>query len=120
MKIAVDNVTGILILRVSGDMRIWGHEEEQERMLNLLRAQETPPKRVILSLSHVHHIDTAGVGALARVLIECGKSEAELKVVPPGGFPGEMLKRIHIFEAWPVFSEETAAIQASLGSAAAG
>jgi anti-anti-sigma factor len=120
MKIALDNVTGILILRVSGDMRIWGHEDAQERMLNLLRAQETPPNRLILSLSHVHHIDTAGVGALARVLIECGKHETELKVVPPGGFPGQMLKRIHLFDAWSAFPDETTAIQASLGSAAAG
>jgi anti-anti-sigma factor len=120
MKIALDSVTGVLILRVSGDMRIWGHEEDQERMLKLLRAQETPPKRVILSLSEVHHIDTAGVGALARVLIECSKCEIELKVVLPGGFPGQMLKRIHIFDAWLAFPDETAAIQASLGSVAAG
>ena len=120
MKVVAEGVTGVLILRVSGDMRIWGHEEEQERMLNLLRAQETPLKCVILSLAKVHHMDTSGVGAVARLLIECGKCKIELKAVLPAGLPGEMLKRIHIFDAWPQFPDETAAVQASLGSAAAG
>ena len=116
MKVAIEDVTGVLVLRASGNMRIWGHEEEQERMLNLLRAQEPPPKRVVLSLSKVHHMDTSGVGALARVLIESGKSEIELKVVLPGGFPGEMLRRIHIFDAWSQFPDEAAAIQAFLSA----
>ncbi len=110
MKIALNSRSDILILRVSGDMRIWGHEEGQERILKAIRAQESPPRRLILSLSDVHHIDTAGVGALARVLIECGKCEIQLKTVLPGGFPGQMLKRLHIFDAWSDFPDEAAAV----------
>ncbi len=109
MKITLEALAGILILRVSGDMRIWRFEEEQEHLLILLRAQEAPVKRAILSLAEVHHMDTAGVGALARLLIECSKREIELRVVLPGGFPGQMLKRIHLFDKWPAFPDEAAA-----------
>jgi hypothetical protein len=47
-----------------------------------------------------------------RVLIECGKREIELSVVLPDGFPGQVLKRLHILDAWPAFADEAAAVQA--------
>jgi hypothetical protein len=46
------------------------------------------------------------------------KTEIELKVILPDNFPGQMLRRIHIFDAWPQFPDEAAAMQATLGSAA--
>jgi anti-anti-sigma factor len=70
MKVALDTVSGVLIVRLSGDMRIWGYERHQERLLTLLRAQETPPKRMILNLAAVQHMDTAGVGALAGAVAD--------------------------------------------------
>jgi anti-anti-sigma factor len=114
MNIAFDDCSGTFILRVSGDMRIWGRRQaEQQRLVNLLRAQENLPKRMILNLAEVKQIDSLGVGALARLLAECAKQEIELNVVLPAGVPGNVLKLVHIFDAWPVFPDETAAARAS-------
>ena len=120
MNTAFDNSADNFIMRVSGDMRLWGREEGQESLVNLLRAQENLPKRIILNLCEITQVDSLGIGALARVAVECGKREIDLKVVLPTGFPGKVLKLLHLFDAWPAFPDEAGAVRGSLGSAAAG
>jgi anti-anti-sigma factor len=111
MNIEFEASSDIFILRVSGDMRIWGRRDaEQLRLVQLLRAQESLPKRMILILAEVKQIDSLGVGALARVVVECGKQEINLNVVLPLGIPGKVLKMVHIFDAWPSFPDEAAAV----------
>ena len=111
MNIEFEASSDIFILRVSGDMRIWGRRDaEQLRLVQLLRAQENLPKRMILNLAEVKQVDSLGVGALARVVVECGKQEINLNVVLPLGIPGKVLKMVHIFDAWPSFSDEAAAV----------
>jgi anti-anti-sigma factor len=114
MNIEFEASSDIFIIRVSGDMRIWGRRDaEQLRLVNLLRAQENLPKKMILNLGEVKQVDSLGVGALARVVVECGKQEINLSVVLPPGVPGKVLKMVHIFDAWPAFPDEAAAVQAS-------
>jgi anti-anti-sigma factor len=113
MNISFEVSSDIFILRVSGDMRIWGSREaEQLRLVKLLRSQENLPKRMVLNLGDVKQIDSLGVGALARVVVECGKQEIHLSVVMPPGIPGKVLKLVHIFDSWPAFPDEASAVQA--------
>ena len=119
MNIVFDDSFGPFILRVSGDLRIWGRREaESLRLVNLVRAQENLPNDMILNLSGVKQIDSLGVGMLARVLVECAKQQRELKVVLPPGVPGKVLKLVHIFDSWPSFPDESDAVQACLGTTA--
>jgi anti-anti-sigma regulatory factor len=121
MNIVFDDSSGAFILRVSGDMRMWGcREAENLRLVNLLRAQEKLPKRLILNLAEVKQVDSLGVGALGRVVAECGKQEMRLSVVLPTGTAGKVLRLVHIFDAWPEFPDEAAAFQASLKTTDAG
>ena len=117
MDIAFDNSSGTFVLRVSGDMRLWNREKGNERLLDLLRARKDLPKRMILNLAEVEQLDSLGVGALARVLVECGKQEIDLTVVLPTGIAGKVLGVVHIFDAYPAFPNEAAAVRASLGTA---
>jgi anti-anti-sigma factor len=118
MNIAFDDSRGPLILRVSGDLRIWGQREaEGQRLVNLVRAQENLPKEIVLNLADVQQIDSLGVGMLARTLVECAKQQRSLRVVLPAGSAGKVLKMVHIFDRWPAFPDENAAVQASKGSA---
>jgi anti-anti-sigma factor len=115
MDIALRVSSGTFVLRVSGDMRLWSREDGNERLVNLLRTQENLPKQMILNLAEVNHLDSLGVGALARVLVECGRQEIELNVVLPAGLPGKVLRLVRIFDARPTFLDETAALRAAAG-----
>ena len=120
MTISSGDFSGNFVLRVSGEMRIRGCEGGYESLVTLLRAQEHLPRRMILNLAELKLFDSLGAGALALVLVECGKREIELKVVFPGGVAGHVLKRLHIFDAWPTFPDEAAALGAAPGALAAG
>ena len=103
-----------LILRVKGDMRLWGNPEQADRLLEKLHSElDDPPVQLVLSLGGVTHVDTRGIMALAPVLEECSKRKIGLKVVMPSGAAAEPLRYVRIFAPWPSFPNETAALQAA-------
>ena len=112
MEINSEHFPDSLVLRLSGDLRLWGHAEEAGRLATVLSSTDTLPEHVILNMSGVHHIDTTGIGSLVRVLIACTKRHVELRVVLPNGLAGEALKRVRVFASCPTFETEAAAIEA--------
>ena len=95
-------------------MRLWGNSEHEENLLKVFRSgMDQKPSQLVLSLSGLSNLDTLGIAALVRVLIECGKRKVELKVVMPPGAPGEALRCVRVFEPWPEFKEEKAAVEAA-------
>ena len=117
MEIEVHRVPHCVVLRVGSDMRIWG-KPEQERLLQTVRAEGELPGHLVFNMSKVHHLDTAGIGQLVRVVIECTKRGIVLRMVMPSGIPGQALARLHIFDAWQTFPDEDAALQAVRAAAA--
>ncbi len=116
MEVQVERQPAFLLLRVKGDMRFWGHQEREDNLRDSLRSGlENPTGQLVLSLAGVTHIDTTGIAALVRVIHECAKHHVSLKVVMPPGLPGEALRRVRIFDAWPTFREEAAALNAAGG-----
>jgi len=109
MEVNTETSASFLIIRVSGEMRLWGQAGEQERPLTLLRAVEAIPGPVVLNMTGITRLDTSGIGALVRILIECSKREIELRVVLPRGFACEVLRRVRIFEQCASFESEAAA-----------
>ena len=114
MEIEIENLSENTVLRVAGDVRLRGHPREEERLVWTLRSHSHVLEHLILNLSEVSSVDSLGVGALVRVLLECAKRQVELKVVLPSGLPGEAIRRLQIFEGCPSFENETLAIHASL------
>lgn len=80
-------------------------------MLNLLPADMAlPGNRLVLGLTGVTNIDSLGISALVRVLIACVKNNVGLGTVLPGGVAGQSIRSTRIFEAWPEFPSEDAAL----------
>ena len=101
-----------VVLRVRGPMRLWGQPDAETRLLELLRSNVSDQTtELILNLAGVANIDTMGISALVRVLIECTKRHIRLKVILPSGVAGESVRRVRIFEAWPAYSDEESAAQ---------
>lgn len=105
---------GVLLLRLKGDMRLWGRSELGENMLQQLRsALEESPAQLVLNMSGLANLDTMGIASLVRILVECTKHKTDLKVIMPGGLAGEALRRVRVFEVWPSFPDEASALRAT-------
>ena len=114
MKADVDCQPGFLVLRLKGNMRLWGRPELEESLMKDFRSGlGDNPGQLVLSLGGLTNLDTLGIAALVRVLIECTKRKIDLKVVMPPGTPGEALRCVRVFEPWPEFREEEEAVQAA-------
>ena len=112
MQTELERYPGALLLRLKGDMRLWGKPDLGENMIKTLRsALEDPPGRLVLSLTGVDHLDTLGISSLVNILLDCSKHQIELRLVMPAGAAGEALRQVRIFEPSPVFPDEQSALQ---------
>lgn len=114
MEAEIEKHDGCLLLRLKGDVRLWGRSEAEKDLLERFRqALGEEAKYLVLNLSRINYLDTMGIAALVRILIECTKRKIELKVIMPGGVPGESLRRVRIFEPWPSYRDEASAVRAT-------
>lgn len=118
MEVQLEQRQGFAILRIAGDLRLWGYPDLEAQILSELRALPTLPSQLILSMGGITRLDTAGIRPLVRVVIECTKRDIAPKVVLPGSVAGQALRQLHIFDAWPEFPDEAAAIQSIAGAKA--
>lgn len=113
MEVQTERRPGCLVLRISGDLRLWNREEQQGVLLNQFADNVEPSTtHVVLSLHSLTHIDTKGINTLVRVLLQCLKREITPSIILPPGLAGDALRRTRIFGAWSKFEDEQAAFQA--------
>lgn len=111
MEITIQTSPGATILRISGDLRLWGHAEQEQQLTGVIRAVgQQVPERLVFNLAGIKHVDSAGVGALVRMPLSCAKNSVELAVVLPQGVAGEAIRRLRVFDPWPNFADEAAAL----------
>ncbi len=114
MEAQLERHPGVLVLRVKGDLRLWNRPESKEKLLETFRSGlEDRPAQLVLSLHGLTYVDTQGISALIRVLLDCCEQKIGLKIVMPQGMAGEALRCIRIFEPWPRFEDEAAALRAA-------
>ena len=99
------------VLRVSGDLRIWNHERDEEELLKVLPADMAlPGNRLVLSLADVTHVDSLGITVLVKIVILCTRKQIGICTVMPAGTAGVAIRSTRIFSAWPEFDSESAAV----------
>ena len=114
MQVEIQQLSQTTLLRLEGDMRLWGHPELEEKLLDAFRGGLNDEVReIVLNMRGLTSVDTMGIAALVRVLIELTKRNLTLKLILPPGTVGESLRRVRIFEPWPEYREESAALRAS-------
>lgn len=102
------------VLRVSGDLRVWNHERDEQELLTLLPADmKLPGNRLVLSLADVTHIDSLGITVLVKVVILCTRNHVDICTVLPRGTAGAAIRSTRIFAAWPDFESEQVALTQS-------
>lgn len=114
MEAQLDQHPGFSVLRVKGDLRLWGRAETEGKLRETIRAAlDATLAQLVLNLDELTLIDTTGIASLVRLINECSRRNINLKVVLPSGMTGEAIRVVHIFDRCLQFHDEPAAIQAA-------
>lgn len=81
---------------------------------NITRLVREGRKQMVLNLSGLQYLDSSGIGELARLYVMVVKSGGEMKVVGLSPKIEEVLKITHLYQVFPEFPDEQAALQSFL------
>jgi len=72
-------------------------------------------KDIILNLTALQYLDSSGIGELARVYVSVVKQSGQMKVIGLSSKIEEVLKITHLYQVFPEFPDEEAALASFLG-----
>ena len=68
-------------------------------------------KDIVLNLSGLQYLDSSGIGELARVYVMVVKQSGQMKVIGLSSKVEEILKVTHLYQVFPEFPDEEAALK---------
>jgi anti-sigma B factor antagonist len=109
LKITERDVDGVIVLSLEGRI-VLGEESNslREKVKSLLAAGK---KKIVLSMSNVTYIDSAGLGALVAAHHSAKTQGTTLRLSNLGAKFQEVLQVTKLLTVFEVFDSETAAIQ---------
>jgi anti-sigma B factor antagonist len=84
---------------------------------NITRLVREGRKQIVLNLSGLHYLDSSGIGELARMYVMVVKNGGEMKVIGLTPKIEEVLKVTHLYQVFPEFPDEQAALRSFPSSA---
>jgi anti-sigma B factor antagonist len=78
---------------------------------NVVRLLGEGRKHIVLNLSGLQYLDSSGIGELARMYVMVLKAGGEMKVVGLSRNVEEVLKVTHLYQVFPEFPDEEAALK---------
>ena len=78
---------------------------------NVTRLLSEGHKHIVLNLTALHYLDSSGIGELARMYVMVLKGGGEMRVVGLSRNVEKILKVTHLYEVFPEFADEEAALQ---------
>src|SRR2546427_2554462 len=103
----------ISLLDVSGRLTSFETGALRESISRLLKQDR---KNIVLNLSELQYLDSSGIGELARVYVSVVKEGGQMKVVGLSPKVEEILKITQLYQVFPEFPSEEAALQSFPGS----
>ena len=111
MELTVDLAAAVPIVRITGDMRLWGKQELSDHIresLHALMAQKHT--RIVVSLAGVTRIDSRGIGCLARCHATAIINNTDISLVVKPGQVLDALRQLNFVRLYPVFPDEATAL----------
>ena len=68
-------------------------------------------KDIVLNLSGLQYLDSSGIGEMARIYVSVVKANGQMKVVGLSSKAEEILRITRLYEVFPEFPSEEAALQ---------
>jgi len=98
----------ISLLDVSGRLTSFETGALRESISRLLKQDR---KNIVLNLSELQYLDSSGIGELARVYVSVVKEGGQMKVVGLSPKVEEILKITQLYQVFPEFPSQEAALQ---------
>ncbi len=113
MQFTIDKRPECVLLRISGDLRLWTQPDSAAKLSQVLPQDlDIPRGGVILNLAGLSHIDSCGINTIVQVMVYCSKRNVEFSAILPKGVAGEAIRRTRVLASWPEFSTEEDAVAA--------
>ena len=114
MEITVDTSTAVPVVRLSGDMRLWGKQGLSERVRETVYSlMSQGNQKVILNMVGVTKIDSRGIGCLARCQATAITQKSEIYLVLGKGIVHEALTQMSFVRVCPTFPSDEEAFAAA-------
>jgi anti-sigma B factor antagonist len=108
MEIVTKGESGAQVVTLRGDLTAGGPEAELlETVSGLLR---DGCRRVVVDLSSVVYVDSAGIGSLVRCLKRCGEVDGDLRLAGVSSRLKTLLDLARLIELFQVFDDVEAAL----------
>ena len=107
LKTKVDEIDGIIVLQLSGDL---DYRSSSQMMNFLLGHLQDDKKKVVINLAEVNHIDSTGLGALVRIKRELDKKSGSLAVGGVTDQVEKILKTTRLDAVLKLYSEVEEAV----------
>jgi anti-sigma B factor antagonist len=98
----------ISLLDVSGRLTSFEIGALRESVSRLVKQSR---KNIVLNLSGLQYLDSSGIGELARIYVSVVKESGQMKVVGLSPRVEEILKITQLYQVFPEFPSEEAALQ---------
>ena len=98
----------ISLLDVSGRLTSFEIGALRESVSRLVKQGR---KNIVLNLSGLQYLDSSGIGELARIYVSVVKESGQMKVVGLSPKVEEILKITQLYQVFPEFPSEEAALQ---------
>jgi len=107
-SVSIRPVGPITLLDVSGRLTFFEVGALRDSVSRLLKQGR---KNIVLNLSALQYLDSSGIGELARIYVSVVKESGQLKVVGLSARVEEILKTTQLYQVFPEFPSEEAALQ---------
>ena len=107
-SVTIRHAGPVSLLNVSGRLTSFEISALRDSIGRLLKQGR---KSIILNLSGLQYLDSSGIGELARIYVTVVKESGQLKVVGLTPKVEEILKITQLYQVFPEFPSEEAALQ---------
>lgn len=107
-SVSIRPVGPISLVDVSGRLTFFEVGALRDSVSRLLKQGR---KNIVLNLSALQYLDSSGIGELARIYVSVVKESGQLKVVGLSARVEEILKTTQLYQVFPEFPSEEAALE---------
>lgn len=107
-SLTIRQVGPVSLLDVSGRLTSFEVGALRDSISRLLKQGR---KNIVLNLSGLQYLDSSGIGELARIYVTVVKQSGQLKAVGLSPKVEEILKITKLYQVFPEFPSEEAALQ---------